>query len=151
MYPTHYGVSGGGTEVKIGSSQLSQVIDRIKSLGIDSLDPTCRFDTTIFPASGVDYEGGYIICTSPPIKTANLLNVTTNAVQVSVSLNNQDYISTSEQYHYYHPPSIYSVMPDIVWVDEEATELVIRICISITSETQCPGHCNSKVGKNKFV
>ena len=82
MYPTHYGVSGGGTEVKIGSSQLSQVIDRIKSLGIDSLDHTCRFDTTIFPASGVDYEGGYIICTSPPIKTANLLNVTTNAMQV---------------------------------------------------------------------
>jgi len=25
------------------------------------------------------------------------------------------------------------------------------ICISKTSETQCPGHCNSKVGKNKFV
>jgi len=122
IYPAH-GVSGGGTEVKVSSLQLSRVLSKLQSLGT-SLDPTCQFDATIVPAL-ID-KGGYIICTSPPIETVNLLNVTTHAVQVSVSINDQDYISTSEQYHYYHPPSINSVNPDIVWVEEEATELIIR-------------------------
>jgi len=124
IYPTH-GVSSGNTEIKIGSPELSQVLGKLQSSGTP-LDPTCRFDTTVVPASIVDYEGGYIVCTSPPIEAANQLNITTQSVQVSVSLNGQDYISTSEHYHYYQPISIHSVTPDIVWIEEEATELVIR-------------------------
>jgi len=121
MYPTVHGVSGGGTKVKIG--QLAPLLSKLQSSDIP-LDPTCRFDTTVVPAS--IYEGGYIICTSPPIEATNLQNGTTQSVQASVSINGQDYISTYEHYHYYHPPSIHSVSPDIVWVGEEAAELIIR-------------------------
>ena len=118
LRPTH-GVTTGGTEVRIASTMLAGVLQTLERLGVH-LEPMCKFGGIAVLAA---IEQEELVCTSPQVE--NKSN-STEAVQVSVSLSGKDFVSTQKRFHYYLPPLVHSVYPEIVPVGEH-TELVIRL------------------------
>ena len=115
--PTH-GVNTGGTKVKIGNAMLADVLRKLHALDVQ-VKPMCQFDTISVSAT-VEFEK--LVYTSPPMETKSN---SIKAVRVSASLNGEDFVFTQQYFHYFYPPSIHSIIPEMIWI-EDATELVIH-------------------------
>ena len=118
VHPTH-GVTTGGTQIKLENILLADITRELHELDA-KITPLCRFDTTSVPAT-VELEA--LVCISPPIETQHAN--ATKAVRLSVSLNGKDFIFTQRYFHYFDPPSVHTILPEIIWIDEPTT-LVIQ-------------------------